>query len=94
MEPTSISLYSHQYYKIVNKSSVPVEFSWRAFATEREEADKKARLNLQLMQEEQEERSALEDSTTIEDSPTDSLNSDDSYDEDEIKLKHARTHQK
>jgi hydrocephalus-inducing protein len=52
MDPTSISLFSHQYYKIVNKSSVPVEFSWRAFATEREEQEKKARLNLQLTQEE------------------------------------------
>lgn len=46
MDPTSISLFSHQYYKIVNKSTVPVEFSWRAFATEREELEKKARLNL------------------------------------------------
>ena len=94
MDPTSISLYSHQYYKIVNKSSVPVEFSWRAFATEREENEKKHRLNLQLMQEEQEERSGIEDSTTIEDSPNESLNSDDSYDEDELRLKQARTHQK
>ena len=94
MEPTSISLYSHQYYKIVNKSSVPVEFSWRAFATEREEYEKKQRLNMQLSQEESEERSGIEDHTTIEDSPTDSLNSDDSYDEDEIRAKHARTHQK
>jgi hypothetical protein len=48
MEPTSITLYSHQYYQIVNKSSVPVEFSWRAFAPEREEKEKKMRLNLQL----------------------------------------------
>lgn len=93
MDPTSISLYSHQYYKIVNKSSVPVEFSWRAFATEREENEKKHRLNLQLMQEEQEERSGIEEST-IEDSPSESLNSDDSYDEDELRLKQARTHQK
>ena len=39
------------------------------------------------MQEEQEERSGIEDSTTIEDSPSESLNSDDSYDEDELRLK-------
>jgi hydrocephalus-inducing protein len=94
MDPTSISLYSHQYYKIVNKSSVPVEFSWRAFATEREESEKKQRLNLQLMQEEQEERSAVDESTTYEDSPNESLNSDDSYDEDEMRMKQARNHQK
>ena len=41
MDPTSISLFSNQYYKIVNKSTVPIEFSWRAFATEKEEAEKK-----------------------------------------------------
>jgi hypothetical protein len=49
---------------------------------------------MQLSQEESEERSGIEDHTTIEDSPTDSLNSDDSYDEDEIRAKHARSHQK
>ena len=36
-EPTSITLFSHQYYQIVNKSAVPIEFSWRAFAAEVEE---------------------------------------------------------
>lgn len=36
-DPTSITLFSHQYYQIVNKSAVPIEFSWRAFATEIEE---------------------------------------------------------
>lgn len=46
MEPTSITLYSHQYFQIVNKSSAPAEFSWRAFATEREENEKKTKLNL------------------------------------------------
>jgi len=40
-DPTSITLFSHQYYKIVNKSAVPIEFSWRAFASEKEELDKK-----------------------------------------------------
>jgi hydrocephalus-inducing protein len=46
MDPTSITLYSHQYYTIVNKSQVPIEFSWRAFATEKEENEKKTRLNM------------------------------------------------
>jgi hypothetical protein len=41
MDDTYITLYSHQYFQIVNKSSVPVEFSWRAFATEIEENKKK-----------------------------------------------------
>jgi hydrocephalus-inducing protein len=95
MDPTSISLQSTQVFKIVNKSSVPVEFSWRAFATEREELEKKNRLNLQLSQEEAEERAGLEESqTTHEDSAEESLNSDDSYDEDELKKKQQRTHSK
>ena len=46
------------------------------------------------MQEEQEERSGIDESTTLEDSPNESLNSDDSYDEDELRHKQARTHQK
>jgi hydrocephalus-inducing protein len=55
MDPTSITLYSHQYYTIVNKSSVPIEFSWRALSTEKEEVEKKTRLNEQLVAEEMEE---------------------------------------
>lgn len=90
MDPTSISLFSNQYFKVVNKSAVPVEFSWRAFATEREELDKKARLALQLSQEEAEERASIEENnTTLED--TESLNSDDSYDEDELRKRQDRT---
>jgi len=60
MDPTSITLYSHQYYQIVNKSQVPIEFSWRAFSTDKEEKEKKSRLNMQLMQEEEEERALIE----------------------------------
>jgi hydrocephalus-inducing protein len=95
-DPTSISLFSNQYFKIVNKSTVPIEFSWRAFATEREEHEKKTRLNMQLSQEEQEERAMIDESvTTLEDSEGEaSLNSDDSYDEDEMRRKQERTHSK
>ena len=73
---------------------MPVEFSWRAFATEREEAEKKVRLNSQLSQEESEERTSIEEQTTLEDSAGESLNSDDSYDEDELHKKQDRTHLK
>jgi len=83
MDPTSITLYSHQYYTIVNKSQVPIEFSWRAFATEKEENEKKMRLNMQLSQEEAEERAMLESQDQNE-SGDESLDSDDSYDEAEI----------
>ena len=70
-----------------------MEFSWRAFATEREENEKKARLNLTLTQEEAEERMILEESN-LEESMAESLNSDDSYDEDEINKKRERAQQK
>lgn len=84
MDPTSITLYSHQYYTIVNKSQVPIEFSWRAFSTEKEENEKKSRLNMQLTQEEAEERAILE-SQDPDESVDDSLDSDDSYDERELR---------
>lgn len=93
MEDTSITLYSHQYYQIVNKSSVPVEFSWRAFATEREERDKKSRLIAELAKEEAEERMILEESNPDE-SQAESLDSDDSYDEDELNKRQERAQQK
>ena len=83
MDPTSITLYSHQYYTIVNKSQVPIEFSWRAFATEKEENEKKMRLNMQLSAEEAEERAMLESQDQNE-SGEESLDSDDSYDESEL----------
>jgi hydrocephalus-inducing protein len=93
MDPTSITLYSHQYYTIVNKSQVPIEFSWRAFATDKEENEKKSRLNMQLSQEEAEERAVLE-GQEHNDSGDESLDSDDSYDEAELQLKQARAREK
>jgi hydrocephalus-inducing protein len=93
MDPTSITLYSHQYYQIVNKSQVPIEFSWRAFSTEKEENEKKSRLNQQLLQEESEERQIME-SQDLDGSDEESLDSDDSYDEKELGLKRERYKEK
>jgi hydrocephalus-inducing protein len=62
---------------------VPIEFSWRAFATEKEENEKKSRLNMQLSQEEAEERAMLEGQEHNE-SGEESLDSDDSYDQAEM----------
>ena len=42
---TYITLNSQESLKIINKTKVPVEFEWRAFANEREENEKKLRLN-------------------------------------------------
>jgi hypothetical protein len=76
MEDTYITLYSHQYFQIVNKSSVPVEFSWRAFQTEVEEYKKKSQLIAKLNDEESEERIILEESN-LEESIAESLESTD-----------------
>ena len=93
-DPTSITLFSHQYYKIVNKSAVPIEFSWRAFATETEERDKKDRLNAQLAVEEQDEHTEIErrfkNGQLSDDEDDGSLDSDDSYDQSELSLKQER----
>lgn len=93
MEDTYITLYSYHYFQIVNKSSVPVEFSWRAFQTEVEENKKKSQLIAQLNDEEIEERMILEESN-LEESIADSLDSDDSYDENELNLKQEKAQTK
>jgi len=73
----------------VNKSSVPVEFSWRAFANEVEENKKKLQLITQLNEEEIGERMILEESW-LDESMAESLDSDDSYDEEELNKKQER----
>ena len=93
-DPTSITLFSHQYYKIVNKSAVPIEFSWRAFATEHEEADKKERLNSQLSIEESDEHAEIErkfmNGELSDEDDDGSLDSDDSYNQNELSEKNDR----
>lgn len=79
-----ITLSSQDSLKIINKSDVPVEFEWRAFANDREELDRKTKLNLQLSQEEAEERMIIEENLEIEEE-VESLDSDDSYDDLETK---------
>lgn len=96
-DPTSITLFSYQYYKIANKSAVPIEFSWRAFATEAEERDKKDRLNAQLQTEEADELNEIEQRFkhgTLDEDDDGSLDSDDSYDQSEVAAKQQRHRQK
>lgn len=77
---------------------MPIEFSWRAFATDAEESEKKNRLNSQLSLEEGDELNEIEaqfasgriDGTDDEGS----LDSDDSYDTTELAAKQKRRHQK
>lgn len=101
LEDTYITLYSQQYFQIANKSTVPVKFEWRAFPNEKEEKDKKMRLNSQLAQEEAEERLSIEqfsgtgmdmDGMMMDsDDDQDELDSDDSYDEEELVRKKDRS---
>ena len=71
----------------MNKSAVPIEFSWRAFATEAEEKEKKDRLIKQLTEEEAEELHEIDLNFTSGNGTDDeegSLDSDDSYDNNEL----------
>jgi Flagellar-associated PapD-like len=79
-----ITLSSQDTFKIINKSEVPNEFEWRAFTNEQEEQEKKNKLLMQLSQEEAEERMIIEENLEIEDE-AESLDSDDSYDDMELK---------
>jgi len=81
---TYITLSTQESLKIINKSQIPIDFEWRAFANEREEFEQKARLHEQLQQEEAEERLLIEEQIAM-DEDVESLDSDDSYDELEIK---------
>lgn len=75
----------------MNKSSVPIDFSWRAFATDLEEKEKKDRLNSQLNLEEGDELNEIEsqfiNGKGENDDDEGSLDSDDSYDNSELAAK-------
>lgn len=61
MDEAYIGLQTQQTLQIINKSTVKVDFEWRAFSTEKEEQEKKSRLKQQLEDEEQEERMLLKE---------------------------------
>ncbi|CAD8206755.1 unnamed protein product [Paramecium octaurelia] len=61
MTEAFIGLQLQQTLQIINKSNVKVDFEWRAFATEKEEQEKKNRLRNQLEEEEAEERMLIKE---------------------------------
>ena len=61
MDDAYIGLQTQQTLQIINKSNVKVDFQWRAFATEKEEQEKKNKIRLQLDQEEAEEKMLLKE---------------------------------
>lgn len=93
-DPTSITLFSHQYFSIVNKSAVPIEFNWKAFVSDGEESEKKQRLLAQMQKEEEEERQEILRADDNDDDEDGSLDSDDSYDENELAEKRERRKEK
>ena len=66
-EDTYIALTNQATVTITNNSDVPVDFSWRGFASVQDEINQKLKLQVQLRQEEQEEelflQHVLEDET-------------------------------
>ncbi len=89
MKPTYISLTYCDFVEIVNDSSVAVDFSWRATKSEKEEKDKRDLFIRNLESEEAAEKVVLEEAQ-FEESEEESLDSDDSYDEDELNKKRER----
>jgi len=83
MDDAYIGLQTQQTLQIVNKSNVRVDFTWRAFATEKEEIDKKNKLKFQLDQEEAEERMLLKEMITNEPSQNDYGIEEDNDSDDE-----------
>ena len=66
-EETYISLENRETFKIVNKSTVKIDFEWRAFSCEKEEYEKKKFLLDQLKKEEEEKRVLIYETLDLED---------------------------
>lgn len=66
MDEAYITLETQQTLQIINKSNVKIDFQWRAFATEKEELEKKNLLKIQLDEEEAEKRLMLKETATLE----------------------------
>ena len=66
IDETYISLESKQTFKIVNKSTVKIEFEWRAFSSEKEETDKKKIMSDQLNSEEAEKKKIINEMIDLE----------------------------
>ena len=89
MDDAYIGLQSQQTLQIVNKSSVKVDFQWRAFSNEKEEMEKKSKLRIELDREEMEEKILLKETIAydqvIDEIDIDVDDEDDSFDEKDDK---------
>ncbi len=93
MKKTYLHLTCYEFLKIVNNSNVPVDFSWRAQNSEKAEKEKNEEMIQNLAGEESNRKAVLEDAQ-FEESEEESLDSDDSYDEDELNKKRERKNKK
>ena len=89
MKPTYVGLTYFDYVELINNSRVPVEFSWRLSKSEKDERDKKEQLSQKLQAEESANKVILEEAQ-FDESDEGSMDSDDSYDEDELNKKRER----
>lgn len=83
MDDAYIGLQSQQTLQIRNRTNVKVDFEWRAFATEKEENEKKHKLLSQLRQEEAEEKMLLKEMVTSDLNNNDYGLDDDNDSDDE-----------
>jgi hydrocephalus-inducing protein len=89
MKNTYTGLTYYDYVELINNSNVPVEYSWRSAKSEKEEKGMKDQFIQMLQSEESAQKVILEDAQ-LDESEEDSLDSDDSYDEDELNKKRER----
>ena len=80
-EETYISLENRETFKIVNKSSVKIDFEWRAFSCEKEEYEKKKFLLDQLKKEEEEKRVLIYETLDLEDNMQSISNESENFEE-------------
>ena len=67
MDPTYISLHSQRTLKIVNRSDIPIEFSWKSFEGVAEEESERSRMILELDRMEAQEMEDLRGSIALTD---------------------------
>lgn len=89
MKPTYVGLTYYDYVELINNSNVPIEYSWRMVKSEKDEKAWRDQLITMLQSEESAQKVILEDAQ-LDESEEDSLDSDDSYDEDELNKKRER----
>jgi len=88
MDNTYMSLSSSKNIRIFNNTNFPADFEWKTYFSEKDEAEKKKYLLQQLDDEELQEILKIDPNDV--DLDMESLDSDDSYDEQELAARKER----